>query len=412
MRRFDKQNRGARVLLVTASLVIVIAGLREIRPIALPLLVAIFLSVLSSPLLGWLMRCRVPRALAVAITVFANVAVLALALILVGGSVRAFAESLPLYQERIEVQARATLDWLEDRGIDTSQFDWLQEEPTPLPVPPGTVPSGSVSSVTGGPLAPDEEQVGFIALGDVVDFVSSTVRSIASLLTMGLLVILSMIFLLLEAAGLPRRLEIAFGWTQDDLARLANMKLQVQRYLGYKTLISLITALLVGIWVWLLGVNFPLLWALIAFALNYIPSIGSIIAAIPAVILALVDLGPGTALLVVLGYLVVNLTLGNVIEPQLMGRRLGISTLVVFLSLIFWGWLWGPVGMLLSVPLTMILRIALENTEDLRWMAQLIAANPGSRLPVAPAAATSAATAAGPERASGAPSHDAESPVL
>jgi predicted PurR-regulated permease PerM len=114
----------------------------------------------------------------------------------------------------------------------------------------------------------------------------------------------------------------------------------------------------------------------IAFLFNYIPNIGSIMAAVPTVLLALVQLGPGTAVFVALGYLVVNVVLGTFVEPYLMGRTLGLSTLVIFLSLIFWGWLWGPVGMLLSVPLTMVVKIMLEHTEDFRWVAVLLGPSP------------------------------------
>ena len=115
-----------------------------------------------------------------------------------------------------------------------------------------------------------------------------------------------------------------------------------------------------------------LLWGLVAFLLNYVPNLGSIIAAVPAVLLALVQYGVGHALLVLMGYVAVNMLLGNLLEPVLMGRRLGLSTLVVFLSLVFWGWVWGPVGMLLSVPLTMIAKIFLENTRDLAWLAVML----------------------------------------
>ena len=109
---------------------------------------------------------------------------------------------------------------------------------------------------------------------------------------------------------------------------------------------------------------------------------GSILAAIAPVMLALIEGGTGRALAVAIVFLVINISLGNLLEPYLMGRRLGLSTLVVFLSLIFWGWVWGPVGMLLSVPLTMIVKIMLENTEDLAWIAVLLGSGPkreGSR---------------------------------
>ena len=118
-----------------------------------------------------------------------------------------------------------------------------------------------------------------------------------------------------------------------------------------------------------------MLWAVLAFLFNYIPNIGSIIAAVPAVLLAFVQLGPATASFTALGFVVSNMVMGNVIEPRYMGRGLGLSTLVVFLSLIFWGWLLGTVGMLLSVPLTMIVKIALESSPDTRWVALLLASD-------------------------------------
>ena len=141
---------------------------------------------------------------------------------------------------------------------------------------------------------------------------------------------------------------------------------QVQRYLAIKTVTSLVTGLLVGVWVGMMGLDFAVVWGLVAFMLNYIPNIGSIVAAVPAVLLAVIQLGVGPGIAVALGYLVINITMGNLVEPALLGRSLGLSTLVVFLSLIFWGWMWGTVGMLLSVPLTMMTKIFLENSEDLK----------------------------------------------
>ena len=376
-----RRQRGARFLLVSASLVVVLAGLREIKPILLPLLIAVFLSVLSSPLLSWLSD-RIPRALAVIATVLANLAVLVLMVMLVGGSMHAFSDSLPDYQARFEERAGLVLLWLENRGVDTSQLDWLQERSR------GETAQGEVqvTQSTGEyTLSNPEAAAGssLIDLQALVGFVGTTLWSIASLMTMTLLVVLIMVFLLFEAAQLPRKLEIALGWTPVAMERMSRAKHEVQRYLVYKTLVSLATGITAGLWVALLGVNFPVLWGLIAFLLNYIPSLGSIIAAVPPLLLAWIDHGTGTALLVTAGYLVINITLGNFVEPHLMGRRLGISTLVVFLSLVFWGWMWGPIGMLLSVPLTMVLRIALENTEDLRWVAQLIAVNPSNTMPAA-----------------------------
>ena len=155
----------------------------------------------------------------------------------------------------------------------------------------------------------------------------------------------------------------------------------MQNYLAIKTLVSLATGVTAGVLVWALGLDFPLLWGLLAFIFNYIPNLGSVLAGVPPVLLAILQLGPGRAVAVALGYLVINTVFGNFIEPTLMGRRLGLSTLVVFLSLVFWGWVWGPVGMLLAVPLTMVIKIALENTEDFHWVAVMLDANPASTPP-------------------------------
>jgi predicted PurR-regulated permease PerM len=146
----------------------------------------------------------------------------------------------------------------------------------------------------------------------------------------------------------------------------------VHDYVFLKAIVSAGTGVLISLLMWALGVDFPLLWGLIAFMFNFVPNIGSVIAAVPAVLLALVQHGVGVAAGVGVGYIAINLVVGNVIEPKLMGEKLGLSTLVVFLSLVFWGWLWGPVGMLLSVPLTVIVKIALEHSDDFRWVAILL----------------------------------------
>jgi predicted PurR-regulated permease PerM len=122
-------------------------------------------------------------------------------------------------------------------------------------------------------------------------------------------------------------------------------------------------------------VDFAVLWGLLTFCLNYIPNIGSIIAAVPPVLLALVQYGPGTALAVAIGYVVINVVFGNLVEPRVMGRGLGLSTLVVFISLVFWQWVLGPVGMLLSVPLTMTLKIILDGNDETRWIAILLSSS-------------------------------------
>jgi predicted PurR-regulated permease PerM len=138
------------------------------------------------------------------------------------------------------------------------------------------------------------------------------------------------------------------------------------------------TGVLAGVWLAILGVDFPVLWGFLAFLLNYVPSLGVVIAAVPAVLLALVQYGLGRAFLVAVGYLAVNIIIGTILEPRIVGRGVGLSTLVVFLSLILWGSIFGLVGMVLCVPITMSLKFALEANEQTRWFAVLLGREPSA----------------------------------
>ena len=148
---------------------------------------------------------------------------------------------------------------------------------------------------------------------------------------------------------------------------------KLRRYMSMKTVISMVTGLIIGVSLWLIGVDYPVLWGVLAFMLNFVPNIGSIIAAVPAVMLTLVQLGVAPALLVAAVYVTVNVIIGSIVEPKYMGKGLGLSTLVVFVSLVFWGWVLGPVGMLLSVPLTITVKLALDSRPETQWLGHLFA---------------------------------------
>ena len=204
-----------------------------------------------------------------------------------------------------------------------------------------------------------------------MELVAGTLSGLGGVLKNTFLILLTVIFILLEGSTFPNKLRAAFG-PGAHFDHFDKFRETVNRYLVIKTTTSLVTGILVSTWLALLGVDFALLWGLLAFMLNYIPSIGSIIAAVPPVLLALVQHGLVSALLVGLGYTVLNLAIGAGIEPRFMGRSLGLSTLVVFLSLVFWGWVLGPIGMLLSVLLTMTLKIALDSYEETQWIAVML----------------------------------------
>jgi len=326
---------------MAASVVIVIAGLKAASSLILPFLTSLFVAMTSLPLLNLLQKKKVPTALAVILTLLAIILVVGALASLVGGSVQGFTEAAPRYKARLDILGQQIGAHLAAWGID---------------------PAEDIS-------------LDLINPGRALDLATGTMMAVGTALSNVVLVLLTITFILLEATGFPDKLQAAFG-SAGQSQRLANMRREVQQYLTIKTLVSLFTGLVVWASLAIIGVDFPILWGMLAFMLNYIPTLGSIIAAVPPVLLALVQMGLGRALAVAAVFLAVNLVLGNIVEPQLQGRQLGLSSLVVFLSLIFWGWLWGPIGMLLSVPLTMILKIMLENTEDLRWIAILLDARP------------------------------------
>jgi predicted PurR-regulated permease PerM len=216
------------------------------------------------------------------------------------------------------------------------------------------------------------------SLSDMIDpgwamgLAATILNGLKDVLTNVFLIFFTMIFILLEASTAETKVLAAFGRSTDSLRRPRAFLADLGRYLGIKTVVSLATGMLAGLLTWSIGVDFPLLWAMLAFLLNYVPTIGSIIAAVPAVLLALVQLGPSEASATALGFAGINVVFGNFLEPRLMGYGVGISPLVVFVGLVFWGFIFGPVGMLLSVPLTMTLKMGLESDERTRWIAILL----------------------------------------
>jgi predicted PurR-regulated permease PerM len=206
------------------------------------------------------------------------------------------------------------------------------------------------------------ELLGQIQMGSPMELVANLLTGLQSLFANFFLIIFTVIFLLLEASTMPKKLQRVLAGSEADPDYFKRFTGGMQRYLGIKTIISLVTGILAGVLTAAVGLDFPILWALIAFLFNYVPTIGSLIAAIPPIALALVQFGVIETVIIAVGYFILNILIGGLIEPRVMGRGLGLSTLVVFLSLVFWGWVFGPVGMLLSVPLTMTAKIALESS--------------------------------------------------
>lgn len=333
----------AVVMLITAAcFVIIIAGMKAAADILVPFFLAIFIAIIFTPPLFWMQRKKVPTIVAIIFIIALMVAIGYLLARFVGGSINEFTIALPGYREMLIAKSGGLQTWLNKMGIEVT----------------------------------DQMVRNHLNPGVAMQMAGKTLTALGSVLTNAFLILLTVIFILLEAAGFPDKIRAALKAPEKSLENFGQFTESVNRYLALKTLLSLVTGILVWIWLSVLGLDYAILWGLVAFLFNYIPNIGSIIAAAPAVLLALVQLSLLQTILTAVGYLVINTVMGNLVEPRLMGGRLGLSTLVVFLSLAFWGWVLGPVGMLLSVPLTMVLKIALAGNEETRWISIMLGKEP------------------------------------
>lgn len=339
----DRQKQPLLLLLLAlASLVIIIAGMRAIGPILVPFLLSVFIAVACQSPMAWLTRHKVPPALAVLIVITALIVAFFLTALFVGSSLSDFSRSLPQYQDRLHGLTQTLLVTLQKLGMDTSSLN--------------------LESIINPAAA--------------MQLVKALLSGLGQVLSNTFLILLTVVFILLESASFVAKLHAMTGDTEKSMARFRRFISGINHYIAIKSLVSLATAIIVALALMAIGVDYPVLWGFLAFLLNFIPNIGSIIAAVPAILLALIQLGTGAACTTALVYLLVNFIIGNFVEPRLLGRGIGLSTLVVFLSLIFWGWLLGPVGMLLSVPLTMSLKIALEDNPQNRWLVIWLGSHP------------------------------------
>lgn len=330
---------------------IVVAGLKLAAPILVPIVFALFLAILAMPLMHWLVARRWPAFLAVMVTMLLLATVAMLFVLLFLGTVSELREVGPHYYEQLHSRISYTVEWWQAKGI--SILDW---------VPSKWRQPETLAELAGG-----------------------TVKGLLNLFSQGMIVLLTLVFILFEALVVPQKLARLPRRLAEPLSRFGAVSRELQRYLLIKTAMSAVIAVAIGLWVGFLGVDFPVLCALVAFACHFIPNVGAILAAAPAVLLAFIQFDLIQALVVGLGYLVIGTLLGNLAEPALLGRRLGMSTLVVFLSLIFWGWLWGPVGMLLSVPLTVTIKIVLERSNTWGWVTILLDSAGHARAALPPA---------------------------
>ncbi|MEW7987455.1 MAG: AI-2E family transporter [Candidatus Thiodiazotropha endolucinida] len=328
----------SRFLLSMAAFVVVVAGMKAADTLLIPFLLSLFIAVISAPPLFYLKGKGVPGGLAMILVVGMIIVTGVLMAWLVGGSLDDFTNNLPKYQESLKLQSTNFVTWLSTLGVELN-----------------------VQTITT-----------YFNPAKAMAMAGKLMGGLGNVLTQAFLILITVIFMLLEANAFQAKLKNHAESPERSLARVEAITSSIKQYMVIKTSTSMLTGILIGFWLWILGIDYPVLWGVLAFLFNYVPNIGSIIAAVPAVLLALIQFGPQVSLWTAVGYLVVNSLVGNVIEPRFMGKGLGLSPLIVFISLVFWGWILGPVGMFLSVPLTMTMKIVLDSNHDTRGLAAML----------------------------------------
>jgi predicted PurR-regulated permease PerM len=330
--------------------VLLVVVMQALGSILKPFFIAVFLSILIYPAVSFLIRLKVPRFVAYFVVFAAIFGLIYVLGVLVSINVSAFAERIPFYEERlttitdqgIELMRRImTFDrWGVTKGIDLEKFNPFQ----------------------------------YISIDKVTAYLGTSIGSVFDIIGEVFVVLFFMVFILMEVDRFGARVRWAYGDTNapEILAVADDINASVMKYLWVKTLINIATGLLTALVLGIGGVDFFILWGIIAFVLNYIPYIGSIFAAGFPVLMALVQLSPLAALVILLCLIAVHTVLGNFIEPKVMGRELNLSPLVVLIALAFWGWLWGFVGMVLAIPITATLKIVMEHIQATRNLSRFM----------------------------------------
>jgi AI-2 transport protein TqsA len=325
-------------LVKIASLIIIIAGVIYAKSIITPFLLALFISIICVQPISWLEKKRMPRWLALIIVILVLIFLFFGFAFLIGGTLSTFSSNLSKYESTLTTISNSFIQFLNEKGLKI----------------------------------PKDQIFNIIQPAKILEFTANALNILFNMMGNTFLIFLITLFTIMEFGSFSVKAKAILIGSDKSISYFSTIVQNIRHYLGIKTLICLLTGILIYTALLIIGVDYPLLWALIAALMNYIPNIGSIIAGVPAVLFALVQLGLSGAFWTLGSFMLVNNVLGNFAEPRIMGKGLGLSTLVVFLSLLFWGFILGPVGMFLSVPLTMTIKIILEQNDKTKWLAILL----------------------------------------
>lgn len=321
-----------------SAFVIIIGGLKMASQAIVILFLSIFIASVLSPILAKLQKYKVPKYLAYFLILAMIVMTLLFVFYIINTSLKDFGNNLPFYEEKLKSIVLNLLSWLNDFGFE---------------IEPKSILDG-------------------LNIGALFNFTAGAAGNIGLFFSKMMLVFIGVAFILVESTHFEKKLDIIFKRDKNAKKNFRLFSHNIQKYFSIKTLTSMLTGTMIMVTLMFFEIDYPILWGFLGFLLNFIPVIGSLIASVPALFLALIHYDFVTLSWLALVYLIINNLISNVIEPKFMGEGLGLSPAIIFFSLIFWGWVLGPVGMFLAVPLTMTLKIAFDSSQKTKWIGILL----------------------------------------
>lgn len=321
-----------------AALIIIFAGVIYAKSIITPFLLALFISIICVQPISWLEKKGISRRIGLFIVLLGLLLLFSGFSFLIGGTISSFTGNLSKYNSALSTIGDSFIRYLNEKGLK------IHED--------------QISNL----IHPEK----------ILEYTATAMSTLLNMMGTLFIIFLIILFILTEYGSFSVKAKAIMSESDESISYFFTILQNIRHYLGIKTLLSLLIGILIYLVLIIIGVDYPLLWALIGGMMNYIPNIGSIISTTPTVLFALIQLGLGGALWTLFSTMLIHNIIGNLIEPKIMGRGLGLSTLVVFLSLLFWGFILGMVGMILSVPLTMTFKIILEQNEKTKWLAILL----------------------------------------
>jgi predicted PurR-regulated permease PerM len=326
----------AKILLYSTAAVVLTIGMKTIAPILTTVLFSIFAALIFTPLVRWLKRKGIPGGLSVLLVILLfTLIVLVLGVIVVRAAIQ-FGDQIPIYQNQLT-------EFMNSLAIYIPSYEGF-----------------SVQSIVRG------------IVSITVSLMVSIVNGLVNTGTTAGIIILTTAFMLIEAANVPEKVKEETENQSELQLRLSRFGRKLVTFIVIRAEINLITSVAITIIFLIGGIDYAILWGVLIFLLSYIPYIGLVIASIPPIVIALFKYGPLGALAVIVVIAVIDGIIENVLFPSLMGKGLQLSPAFLFLALIYWNFVLGGAGALLSIPLTIVLKIMLESFDETKWMARLM----------------------------------------